>query len=58
MVVVMVMVDATAGHLRSRRRHCDSGDRDCGECRDEFDLVHGVVPFCVLRKPILALTQG
>lgn len=68
-VMVVVMVDASASHLRSgcsalaslgyplapygslgphcvrRVRHCDSGDRDCGERRDEFDLVHGVVPF-------------
>lgn len=32
-------------HCVRRVRHCDSGDCDCGECRDEFDLVHGVVPF-------------
>ena len=33
-------------HCVRRVRHCDSGDRDCGERRDEFDLVHGLVPFC------------
>ena len=55
--VVMMMADATASHWRSGCGHRDSCDRDCGERRDEFDLVHGVVPF-VSRKPILALTYG
>ena len=32
-------------HCVRRVRHCDSGNRDYGEHRDEFDLVHGVVPF-------------
>lgn len=32
-------------HCVRRVRHCDSGDRDCGERRDEFNLVHGMVPF-------------
>ena len=32
-------------HCVRRVRHCDSGYSDCGERRDEFELVHGVVPF-------------
>ena len=32
-------------HCVRRVRHCDSGYCDCGERRDEFELVHGVVPF-------------
>lgn len=44
-MMVVVMVDASASHWRSGCRHCDSGDRDCGERRDELDLVHGMVPF-------------
>lgn len=44
-MMMVVMVDASASHWRSGCRHRDSGDCNCGESRDEFDLVHGVVPF-------------
>ena len=32
-------------HCVRRVRHCDSCDRDCRKCGDEFDFVHGMVPF-------------
>ena len=56
--VVMVVVMVVADSAWPWRRHCDSRDRDCREGGDEFDLVHDVVPFFALRKPILALTPG
>ena len=43
MVVMMVMRDHAAIHVSSGER--GSGECDCGEGRDEFDLVHGMVPF-------------
>ena len=46
-MVVMAMVNASPRHRRSGRCHCDPGECDCSNCRDEFDLVHGVVPFFV-----------
>ena len=58
-VVMMVMVVyAAASHLRLGRSHGGSRDCNCGKSRDEFHLVHDVVPFGVSRKPILALTKG
>ena len=53
-VVMMVMRYHAAIHVSSGKR--GSGECDCGKGRDEFDLVHGMVPF-LSRKPILALTQ-
>ena len=45
-VVVMVVVcDHAAIHVSTGER--DTGECDCGERRDEFDLVHGMVPFFV-----------
>ena len=50
-VVVMVMRDRAAIRVSAGER--SSRERDCGERRDEFDLVHGMVPFfvwgCVFR---------
>ena len=49
MVAVMMMVvvcDHAAIHVSTGER-C-SGECDCGEGRDEFDLVHGMVPFYAL----------
>ena len=46
-VVMMVVVrDHAAIHVSTGKR--GSGECDCGERRDEFDLVHGMVPFFVL----------
>ena len=42
-VMMMVMRDHAAIHVSTGK--CGSGECDCGEGRDEFDLVHGVVPF-------------
>jgi len=44
-VVVMVPLDVSDRNLASRLRQCDSGEGNCRESGDEFDLVHGVVPF-------------
>jgi hypothetical protein len=46
-VVMMVMRDHAAIHVSTGER-C-SGECDCGERRDEFDLVRGVVPFFLYR---------
>ena len=46
MVVMMVMRDHAAIHVSTGER-C-SGECDCGKGRDEFDLVHGMVPFFAL----------
>jgi len=58
MVVMMVVMslDAAAHHMSHRSCHRRPGECDCRKCGDEFDLVHGVVPFFIMRKPILALT--
>ena len=46
-VVMMVVVcDHAAIHVSTGKR--GSGECDCGEGRDEFDLVHGMVPFFAL----------
>ena len=42
-VMMMVVCDHAAIHVSSGKR--GSGECDCGERRDEFDLVHGMVPF-------------
>ena len=42
-VMMMVVRDHAAIHVSSGER--GSGECDCGERRDEFDLVHGMVPF-------------
>ena len=44
-VMMMVVCDHAAIHVSSGER--GSGECDCGERRDEFDLVHGMVPFFV-----------
>jgi len=51
-VVMMVVVcDHAVIHVSAGKR--GSGECGCGERRDEFDLVHGMVPFfvwgCVFR---------
>ena len=43
MVMMMVVCNHAAIHVSTGER-C-SGECDCGKGRDEFDLVHGVVPF-------------
>ena len=48
-VMMMVMMrDHAAIHVSSGER--DTGKCDCGEGRDEFDLVHGMVPFFVIAQ--------
>ena len=44
-VVAVVMGNRPAIHTSSRCGQRSSGECDCGEGRDEFDLVHGMVPF-------------
>ena len=44
-VMMMVMRDHAASHVATWRGERGSGECDCGERRDEFDLVHGMVPF-------------
>ena len=43
MVMMMVMSYHAAIHVSSGER--GTGECDSGERRDEFDLVHGMVPF-------------
>lgn len=52
-VMMMVMRDHAAIHVSTSER--SSGECDCGEGRDEFDLVHGVVPFVVRASPFSRL---
>ena len=42
-MMVVVVCDHAAIHVSSGKR--GTGECDCGERRDEFHLVHGVVPF-------------
>ena len=44
-VMTVVLCDHAAIHVSSGER--GTGECDCGERRDEFDLVHGMVPFFV-----------
>ena len=45
-MVMMVMLRYHAAiHVSTSKR--GSGEGDCGEGRDEFDLIHGMVPFFV-----------
>ncbi len=44
-VMMMVVCDHAAIHVSSGER--STSECDCGERRDEFDLVHGMVPFFV-----------
>ena len=46
MVMMMAVCDHAAIHVSTGER-C-SGECDCGEGRDKFDLVHGIVPFFAL----------
>ena len=46
MVMMMVVCNHAAIHVSTGER--GSGECDCGEGRDEFDLVHGMVPFFAL----------
>lgn len=55
MVVMMVMRDHAAIHVSTGKR--GSGECDCGERRDEFDLVHGMVPFFVRASPFSRLQK-
>ena len=52
-VMMMVMRDHAAIHVSTGKR--GSGECDCGERRDEFDLVHGMVPFFVRASPFSRL---
>lgn len=45
--VVMVALDVATWDVASRLRHCDACECDYGEDRNEFYLVHVVVPFFV-----------
>ena len=44
-MMAMVVRDHAASHVATRRGERGSGECNCGEGRDEFDLVHGMVPF-------------
>ena len=52
-VVMVVMRDHAAIHVSSGKR--GTGECDCGESRDEFDLVHGMVPFVIRASPFSRL---
>lgn len=44
-VMMMVVRDHATIHVSTGKR--STGECDCGEGCDEFDLVHGMVPFFV-----------
>ena len=54
-VVVMVVCNHAAIHVSTGER-C-SGECDCGKGRDEFDLVHGMVPFVIRASPFSRLQE-
>ena len=43
--VMMMVLERTVINVPSGER--GTGEGDCGECRDELDLVHGMIPFFV-----------
>ena len=53
MVMMMVVRDHAAIHVSTGK--CGTGECDCGEGRDEFDLVHGMVPFVIRASPFSRL---
>ena len=55
MAVVMVALDVATWDVASRLRHCNPGECDCRERRDEFDLVHCRVPFILCASPFSRL---
>ena len=55
MVMMVVVRDHAAIHVSTGER-C-SGECDCGEGRDEFDLVHGMVPFFTAQAHSRAYTK-
>ena len=52
-VMMMVVCDHAAIHVSSGK--CGAGECDCGEGRDEFDLVHCRVPFVDRARPFSRL---
>lgn len=54
-VVMVAVCYRASGHASSRCGHCDSGECDCRERRDEFDLVHCRVPFILCASPFSRL---
>ena len=54
-VMMMVVRDHAAIHVPTGER-C-SGECDCGEGRDEFDLVHCRVPFVIRASPFSRLQK-
>ena len=54
-VVMVAVCDHAAIHVSSGER--GTGKCDCGKGRDEFDLVHGMVPFFVRASPFSRLQK-
>ncbi len=54
-VMMMVVCDHAAIHVSTGKR--SSSECDCGKGRDEFDLIHGVVPFFVRASPFSRLQK-
>ena len=54
-VMMMVVCDHAAIHVSTSKR--STSECDCGESRDEFDLVHGMVPFFVRASPFSRLQK-
>ena len=44
-MMAVMMIDGSTVHMSAWRRHSNSGDCDSRKSGDEFDLVHGMVPF-------------
>ena len=55
MMAVMMMVDGSTVHVSAWRSNGSSGDCNSRKCDDEFDLVHGVVPFYFRASPFSRL---
>jgi hypothetical protein len=52
-VVMMVVRDHATIHVSTGK--CGTGECDCGESRDEFNLVHCRVPFVIRASPFSRL---
>ena len=55
MMAVMMMVDGSTVHVSAWRSNGSSGDCDSRKSGDEFDLVHGMVPFYFRASPFSRL---
>ena len=54
-MVAVMMAEAIPSHVSAGRSNGSPSDCNCRKCDDEFDLVHGVVPFDFRASPFSRL---